>query len=282
MAGSRKLPGKLRLKRSFDRCEKDFPRSKAKRYPMSAVRVNDQFARTRQRGSEVGVAQIGNLYIKLRLFSHKLAALLIRPLSIPFIKRFTLSEPSTESHPPAPEQVTAEDVFSLFVPLNLHGQYHITPENSDNPGVLVRSTMRRAKFLRGPDEPIGADSACLEGAPMLLDLAKAFSFFGCIMVVYSAAMQTFFLPGSRWEERLAVALLKLALAACVCFLSGMLFTWPTRSNPDRSLALTSTLPVRLFLWSSGAMIVLFFSTWYFSDLVQQAAPFISSRTLQRF
>ena len=117
---------------------------------------------------------------------------------------------------------------------------------------------------------------------MLLDLTKALSFFACIAVTYHAAIHTFFVPGARWQERLALALLKLALAACVCFLSGMVFTWPVRTNPDRALALTATLPVRFFFWSAAAIAVLFFSSWYFSDLAQQAAPFISNRTLQGF
>ncbi|KAA6463284.1 hypothetical protein DYQ86_08185 [Acidobacteria bacterium AB60] len=117
---------------------------------------------------------------------------------------------------------------------------------------------------------------------MLLDLAKALSFFACIVVVYHAAINTFFDPGVRWEERLLLALLKLALAACVCLFSGFLFTWPSSTNPDRGLALSATLPVRFFLWSSAAIVALFLASWYFSDLVQQAAPFISSRTIQRF
>jgi cation transport ATPase len=117
---------------------------------------------------------------------------------------------------------------------------------------------------------------------MFLDLTKALSFFACIVVVYHAAINTLFVPGAKWEERLALALLKLALAACVSFLSGMVFTFPTRTNPDRGLALTATLPVRFFFWSASCIVVLFLSSWYFSDLVQQAAPFISSRTLQRF
>lgn len=117
---------------------------------------------------------------------------------------------------------------------------------------------------------------------MLLDLAKALSFFSCIVAVYHAAIHPFFVPGARWEERLTLALTKLAFAACVSFLSGMVFTWPSRTNPDQGQALTSTLPVRFFFWSAAGIGVLFLSSWYFSDLVQQAAPFISSRTLQRF
>ena len=117
---------------------------------------------------------------------------------------------------------------------------------------------------------------------MLLDLGKTLSFFACVVVVFQAAIHALFAPGARWEERLSMALLKLALAACVCGLSGVIFTWPTRTNPDRGLALSSTLPVRFFYWSAGITTVLFLSSWYFSDLVQQAAPFISSRALPRF
>ena len=117
---------------------------------------------------------------------------------------------------------------------------------------------------------------------MLLDLSKALSFFASIVVVYHAAIHIFFVPGAKWEERLALALLKLALAACVCFLSGMIFTAPARSNPDRALALTSTLPVRFFFWSAAGIAVLFFCSWFFTDLVQQAAPFVSSRNPHGF
>lgn len=117
---------------------------------------------------------------------------------------------------------------------------------------------------------------------MLLDLTKALSFFACIVVVYHAAIHTFFVPGAKWEERLALALLKLALAACVCFLSGMVFTFPARTNPDRALALTATLPVRFFFWSAAGILVLFLGSWYFSDLFHEAAPFVSSRTVHPF
>ena len=98
-------------------------------------------------------------------------------------------------------------------------------------------------------------------------------------------------PGGRAKHRhrqhfarthVEPGVLKLALAACVCFLSGMLFTWPTRTNPDRGLALNSTLPVRFFFWSAAGIAVLFCCSWYFTDLVQQAAPFISSRSVQSF
>ncbi|UWZ85761.1 hypothetical protein [Occallatibacter riparius] len=111
----------------------------------------------------------------------------------------------------------------------------------------------------------------------MLELGKAACFFFCIASLYEAAIHAFFVPGTRWEQRLVLATLRLAWAAYVCFMSGLLFKLPLRSNPDRDQRLTSTLPVRLFFWSSACIVVLFAASWYLADLGQEAAPFISSR-----
>ncbi len=117
---------------------------------------------------------------------------------------------------------------------------------------------------------------------MLLDLAKAVSFFLCIVSLYHAAIHAFFVPGTHWRERLVFALVRLAFAGCVCLLSGMLFVFPARTNPDRDQPLGRTLPVRLYLWSFGAIAVLFAAGWYFDELAKQCGPFISSRIMERF
>ena len=117
---------------------------------------------------------------------------------------------------------------------------------------------------------------------MLLDLSKAAFFFLCMLSLFHAAVVAFFLPGASWRERLIVTLVYLAFAATVCLFSGLLFSWPTSTNPDRGQPLVSTLPMRLFLWSSILIAALFLSSWYLGDLVQQASPFISDHTLQRF
>jgi hypothetical protein len=116
----------------------------------------------------------------------------------------------------------------------------------------------------------------------MLELGKAACFFLCILSLYEAAIHAFFVPGARWEERMLLATLRLGWAAYICFMSGLLFRIPLRSNPDRGQRLTATLPVRLFIWSSACIVVLFFSSWCLADLGQRAAPFISDRTLQRF
>jgi len=97
---------------------------------------------------------------------------------------------------------------------------------------------------------------------MLLELSKALTFFASILSFYPVAISAFFLPGVRWDERLELFLPKLAVAACISFFSGLLFCWPSRSNPDAGLSLTSTLPVRLFFWVFLAVTLLFLASWY--------------------
>lgn len=75
-------------------------------------------------------------------------------------------------------------------------------------------------------------------------------------------MSAFFEPAAPWQERMLLALPRVAIAACICCASGMIFAWPTRENPDADLRLTSTLPVRLFLWAMPGIGLLFALGWY--------------------
>jgi hypothetical protein len=99
-------------------------------------------------------------------------------------------------------------------------------------------------------------------APMLLELGKAFSFFASLLSLYPVVLNAFFVPDTRWQERLFLAFSKLVIAGCICFASGLLFTWPARSNPTANQALTDTLPIRLFLWTAPALTALFLLSWY--------------------
>ena len=110
----------------------------------------------------------------------------------------------------------------------------------------------------------------------MLELAKAVSFLVCILSLYWAAISAFFVPGVQWEERLWIAGLKLLAAAAICFYSGMVFSWPSRSNPTAFQRLTSTLPVRLFFWALAGIAVLFTLSWY---LVDSEAEMLSIRGL---
>ena len=100
---------------------------------------------------------------------------------------------------------------------------------------------------------------------MLLDLAKAVSLILSILSLYPVMLSAFFVPGSSWDDRLAMSLLKIASAACICFASGLLFTMRPRPSLRTFSMVFSTLPVRIFLWSMAAMSVLFLVSWYLEE-----------------
>jgi len=96
---------------------------------------------------------------------------------------------------------------------------------------------------------------------MLLEIGKAVSLLMGILSLCALLESAFLVPGARWEERLLGSLLRIALAGCVCFASGVLF----RTAEPESAPLTRTLPVRLFFWALAGMAVLFFLSWYLEE-----------------
>lgn len=106
---------------------------------------------------------------------------------------------------------------------------------------------------------------------MLLELGRALSFFLSILSLYPVLMSAFFVPGSHPQERLAMSVLKIALAACVSFLSGLLFAWPSPINPNGQ-SLMSTLPVRMFLWTMAGLAILFAISWYLEEYYLPLLP----------
>ena len=96
---------------------------------------------------------------------------------------------------------------------------------------------------------------------MFLELLRPLSFFLSILSLYPVMLSAFFVPGTRWEERLWLALLRVTLAACVCLLSGLLYAWHPPSSPAAAEPLLSTLPVRLFFWAMAGMTLLFALSW---------------------
>ena len=67
----------------------------------------------------------------------------------------------------------------------------------------------------------------------------------------------FFVPATRWEDRLVASLARIILAGSVSVLSGVLFQL---SQPNIPLA--KTLPVRLFLWAIAGFSLFFAMGWY--------------------
>ena len=74
--------------------------------------------------------------------------------------------------------------------------------------------------------------------------------------------QAFFVPGTRWEERLVLALEQLVLTGGVCLVSGLIFTWPSEANPKTRQSIFHTLPVKMYLWAVLGVGLLFGLSWY--------------------
>jgi len=97
---------------------------------------------------------------------------------------------------------------------------------------------------------------------MLLELARPLSFFLAMLSLFPVMMSAFFVPGARCEERLAMALLRVAFSGCICLASGLLYAWNSPAAPEPPEPLLSTLPVRLFLWALLSMAILFALSWF--------------------
>lgn len=97
---------------------------------------------------------------------------------------------------------------------------------------------------------------------MLLELGKAVSFLAGILSLFPAMFSAFFVPGAGWQERLSLSFDHIALSACLCFASGLLFAWPAQAHVRVRLSVLSTLPVRIFFLALAGMALLFVASWY--------------------
>jgi hypothetical protein len=93
---------------------------------------------------------------------------------------------------------------------------------------------------------------------MLLDLGRAISLILSYISLYALLDSAFFVPATRWEDRLIASFSRVGLAACVCLASGLLF----RESKVPEVPLMRTLPVRLFLWTLLGASTLFALSWY--------------------
>ena len=85
------------------------------------------------------------------------------------------------------------------------------------------------------------------------ELGKAVALILSIISLYAVLGSAFFIPGVPWQTRLVTSIETLAMAACVCFASGLLFSITARSEPP----VNRTLPVQLFWWTLGGTVLMF-------------------------
>jgi hypothetical protein len=95
------------------------------------------------------------------------------------------------------------------------------------------------------------------------ELAKVVALILTIMSIYALLGSVFFVPGSPWQHRLLTSIETLAMTGCVCFASGLLFSITTRPvNGEEGPPVTRTLPVQLFFWSLGGVVLMFLLSRY--------------------
>jgi hypothetical protein len=96
---------------------------------------------------------------------------------------------------------------------------------------------------------------------MLIEVAKPVAFVFCILSLYALFHAAFLNPASDLDQRIYESLRFLALAACVSIASALVFRRAQASYARRT-QLTSTLPVQMFCWASGVMLILFLVSLY--------------------
>jgi hypothetical protein len=97
----------------------------------------------------------------------------------------------------------------------------------------------------------------------MVPVAKFIALTLSILSLCALFGHAFLILGVGWQDRLIDGLGMLGLAASVCFASGLIFEIPERRfDPEPTPPLTRTLPVQLFFWAGGLMVVIFLLSWF--------------------
>lgn len=94
---------------------------------------------------------------------------------------------------------------------------------------------------------------------MLLEITKPVALLLCVSALLSVFYTVFLVPAGALEQQTRDALLLLSLSAGICFTSGMMFRDPGQAGWS---SVAQTLPVQLFLWAVGTMLLLFLVAHY--------------------
>jgi hypothetical protein len=96
---------------------------------------------------------------------------------------------------------------------------------------------------------------------VFFELAKFASLLLSILSLDAVFHSAFLEPGSDVHQRLLPSLELLMLAAAICLASGAIFReWEQRAG-KRDASLVGSLPMQIFWWASGVMVLLFCLAW---------------------
>ncbi len=100
---------------------------------------------------------------------------------------------------------------------------------------------------------------------MLVEVAKPVTLVFCILSLYAVFHTAFLVPASDTHQRICDSLILLALAATISLIGGLIFQDAKQEQLSGRKGFSTTLPVQLFCWGSGTMLVLFTVSWYLEN-----------------
>jgi hypothetical protein len=99
---------------------------------------------------------------------------------------------------------------------------------------------------------------------MLVEVAKPVTLLivFSILSLYAVFSTAFLVPSSDMHQRIFDSLSRLALAAVISLIGGLILREEPKKSPAERPRLTATLPVQIFCWAVSAMFVLFLVSCY--------------------
>ncbi len=100
---------------------------------------------------------------------------------------------------------------------------------------------------------------------MLLELGKFVSLLAGIVSLHAVFYTAFLAPATGLRERVFQSLDMLTLACGVCLVSGLIFQrWDRKAGIEHS-SIAASLPMRIFWWFSGVVVLMFAASWYLEE-----------------
>jgi hypothetical protein len=97
---------------------------------------------------------------------------------------------------------------------------------------------------------------------MLLEVAKPVALLLCMLSLCAVFHTAFLVPASDLHQTILDSLELLSLAAGISLISGLIFRESAQELSAENKRLMTTLPVQVFYWASGTMLLLFVCCWY--------------------
>jgi hypothetical protein len=97
---------------------------------------------------------------------------------------------------------------------------------------------------------------------MLVELAKPIALLLCLLSLCAVFHTAFLIPASDLHQRIWDSLELLALAAGISVVSALIFRESASEPSGDGASLADTLPVQVFFWAVGTMLLMFLASWY--------------------